>query len=175
MLCDGCGRSSNYPNHMTDDEVCCGSDGPGFLLCGQPDCAAQGWGDLPVNQRRKLYAAQRTRNELRQRPAPVASPSVNPTTLGDLDALIKGFGIGTVTCVLDAPGQWRVDLDSGLAVGFGPTIGEAVRAALTDWLSTMAPGTDGTALGREAPEPPPSDAYGIPLDEWGDTNWRGKP
>lgn len=65
--CDGCGKSAGYPDHCTDDEVCAGSDGPGFFLCKRPKCPAMAWQDLPVEERRKLYTAQREKNDAKER------------------------------------------------------------------------------------------------------------
>lgn len=62
VACDGCGKSCGYPNHGTDDEVCQGSDGPGFFLCSREKCAASEWQDLPPAERLKLYTAQRAKN-----------------------------------------------------------------------------------------------------------------
>ena len=51
--CDSCGRPTG-DNYFTDEEVCGGSDGPGFYLCGRKSCAKQHEG-LGIEQRRALY------------------------------------------------------------------------------------------------------------------------
>lgn len=60
--CDACGRSTYEEDHLTDDEVCEGTDGPGFWLCARPRCNAK-YADLPVEERRALFSAQREKNE----------------------------------------------------------------------------------------------------------------
>lgn len=70
-------------------------------------------------------------------------PTVNPGTLGELNAMIKAFGISSVTCMFvygqtmadqdPEPGRWRVVLDCA-ATGFGATIGDALKAALHEWI-----------------------------------------
>ncbi len=59
--CDGCGKPCGTA-YFTDDEVCGGSDGPGFYLCERKRCMAAR-DDKSVDERRALYAAQRAKNE----------------------------------------------------------------------------------------------------------------
>lgn len=47
-------------DHITDDEVCQGSDDPGFFLCNRPECLAKHT-DLSVEDRRKLFAEGRAK------------------------------------------------------------------------------------------------------------------
>jgi len=55
--CDGCNKPVGT-NYYTDDEVCQGSDGPGFFLCDRARCLKQR--DLDdVEARRRLYTEQR--------------------------------------------------------------------------------------------------------------------
>lgn len=58
--CDCCGKPVGT-EYLTDDEVCGGSDGPGFYLCQRKRCAAKQAG-LSVEARRALYTAQRAKN-----------------------------------------------------------------------------------------------------------------
>lgn len=58
--CDACGKPCTG-EHFTDDEVCGGSDGPGFYLCGRVRCIAKRPDGL--EDRRTYYTAQRARNE----------------------------------------------------------------------------------------------------------------
>ena len=61
--CDACGEFCLSPDsYETDDEVCKGSDGPGFFLCGRDKCSRKLEG-LDANARRKHYAGQRAFNE----------------------------------------------------------------------------------------------------------------
>lgn len=55
--CDACGGpvASDY---MTDDEVCGGSDGPGFFLCNRSSCRSAR-NALSVEARRAVYVARR--------------------------------------------------------------------------------------------------------------------
>lgn len=66
ILCDACGKpmgNLDKPgNHYTDDEVCGGSDGPGFYLCHRVRCGEHRE-SLPVEERRALYTAQRAKNK----------------------------------------------------------------------------------------------------------------
>jgi hypothetical protein len=57
--CDACGKPVTGA-HLTDDEVCGGSDGPGFYLCSRKRCAAK----IPdgLEDRRAYYTAQRECN-----------------------------------------------------------------------------------------------------------------
>jgi hypothetical protein len=73
-LCDACGDGYNaVVKHVTDDEVCGGTDGPGFYLCGEAKCEASDWWDgngacsLSVEGRRAFYTAQRAENDERRR------------------------------------------------------------------------------------------------------------
>lgn len=59
--CDACGKPTNEAERYTDDEVCQGSDGPGFFLCHRKRCIAAR--DLPLKQRRSLYTAMRAAND----------------------------------------------------------------------------------------------------------------
>ncbi len=59
--CDACGKPI-HGEYFTDDEVCCGSDGPGFFLCGRKRCGAR-YESLPIEKRRELFTEQRTKNE----------------------------------------------------------------------------------------------------------------
>lgn len=58
--CDACGKSVNPETMFTDDEVCQGSDGPGFFLCDRKKCIDNRGGD--VAERRRLYEVQRAKN-----------------------------------------------------------------------------------------------------------------
>ncbi len=53
QLCDSCGKPI-HGDHLTDDEVCVGSDGPGFYLCNRTRCQTS-YEDLTVDQRRVLF------------------------------------------------------------------------------------------------------------------------
>lgn len=66
--CDACGKPTNEATRMTDDEVCQGSDGPGFFLCDRKRCTAL-YENLPVDERRTLFTAQRTINDHKRRSA----------------------------------------------------------------------------------------------------------
>ena len=55
--CDGCGKPTGR-DYFTDDEVCGGSDGPGFYLCGRKRCCAKRE-HLSVEARRELYTRVR--------------------------------------------------------------------------------------------------------------------
>ncbi len=55
--CDGCGKPVGTA-YYTDDEVCGGSDGPGFYVCERKRCAAKLTG-LSVEARRAIYVATR--------------------------------------------------------------------------------------------------------------------
>jgi hypothetical protein len=59
--CDACGKPTNEATRATDDEVCGGSDGPGFYLCDRKRCQAK----VPdgVEERRAYYTAQRALND----------------------------------------------------------------------------------------------------------------
>lgn len=59
--CDGCGKPAGTA-WFTDEEVCGGSDGPGFYLCDRSACVARRDG-LAVEQRRALYESTRTATE----------------------------------------------------------------------------------------------------------------
>lgn len=54
--CDACGKPVGTAFY-TDDDVCGGSDGPGFYLCDRKQCIARR--DLPLDARRALYIATR--------------------------------------------------------------------------------------------------------------------
>lgn len=58
-LCDGCGKPVTG-EHCTDDEICQGSDGPGFYLCTRKRCQDA----IPegASERQAHYTAQRERN-----------------------------------------------------------------------------------------------------------------
>lgn len=65
-------------------------------------------------------------------------PTVNPGTLGELDQLLRVFGVEQMTCttqIANEPDRWRVELGCGLAVGFGATISEAINDALNEWIA----------------------------------------
>lgn len=55
--CDGCTLPVGA-DHMTDEEVCGGSDGPGWYICHRRRCAAKLDG-LSVEQRREVYTKNR--------------------------------------------------------------------------------------------------------------------
>jgi hypothetical protein len=57
--CDACGKPVGT-DHITDDEVCGSSDGPGFFLCDRKRCCAKRE-PLSVEERRALYTATRAR------------------------------------------------------------------------------------------------------------------
>jgi hypothetical protein len=59
--CDFCGSAVGSNAYYTDDEVCQGGDGPGFILCGRKACVV-GRDALSVSTRRELYTAQRALN-----------------------------------------------------------------------------------------------------------------
>jgi hypothetical protein len=59
--CDGCGKPTNEATRMTDDEVCGGSDGPGFFICDRKRCSAK-LEPMTVEQRREHYTKQREIN-----------------------------------------------------------------------------------------------------------------
>jgi hypothetical protein len=61
--CDCCGKGTGR-DYCTDDEVCGGTDGPGFFLCARARCRAKVEG-LGVEERRVLYTAQRAANRAR--------------------------------------------------------------------------------------------------------------
>lgn len=56
-LCDGCNKPVGT-NYYTDDDVCGGSDGPGFFMCERKRCAAKLEG-LTVEQREAIYTSNR--------------------------------------------------------------------------------------------------------------------
>ena len=60
-MCDGCGKSVIPSQHCTDDEVCCGTDDPGFFLCARASCVER----RPdgIEARRAFYTRQRKKNE----------------------------------------------------------------------------------------------------------------
>ncbi len=60
IACDACGKVAGE-NYATDDEVCGGTDGPGFFLCSRPACTSK----VPEGpeERRVYYTAQRTKND----------------------------------------------------------------------------------------------------------------
>ena len=59
--CDGCGKPVGT-DHMTDDEVCAGGDGPGFFLCDRKRCPTNNatFQNKPVAERLAFYTATRT-------------------------------------------------------------------------------------------------------------------
>jgi hypothetical protein len=59
-LCDICGKGTGA-DYCTDDEVCQGSDGPGFYLCTRKRCGSKIEG-LSIEQRREIYTKQRAAN-----------------------------------------------------------------------------------------------------------------
>jgi hypothetical protein len=59
--CDACGKPVGT-NYYTDDEVCSGSDGPGFYLCERKRCGASLEG-LDVVSRRSIYEKRRAKND----------------------------------------------------------------------------------------------------------------
>jgi hypothetical protein len=61
--CDACGRPCGT-DYGTDDDVCGGSDGPGFFLCLDYCNEVR---HLGVEERRHHYTAQRARNDARER------------------------------------------------------------------------------------------------------------
>ena len=60
MLCDACGQPVGE-RYYSDEEVCGGSDGPGFYLCRRTRCRTQRE-VMTAEERRALYAAQRAKN-----------------------------------------------------------------------------------------------------------------
>ena len=56
-LCDGCNKPVGT-NYFTDDEVCAGSDGPGFYLCERKRCFP-GSEKLTPAEREAIYVANR--------------------------------------------------------------------------------------------------------------------
>lgn len=65
LRCDACGGGIGTDSYCTDDDVCGGTDGPGFFLCGKRRCVAT-YEHLSVEERRTLYTAQRARNDARK-------------------------------------------------------------------------------------------------------------
>lgn len=65
--CDSCGKPcagrGDDCGYMTDDDVCQGSDAPGFHLCYRKRCAKR-YESLKVDQRRALFTRQRAENQL---------------------------------------------------------------------------------------------------------------
>lgn len=68
--CDACGKPAL--DYCTDDDVCQGSDGPGFVVCERKRClarvekvnAGRSWTDAAaIEARRALYTRQRAENE----------------------------------------------------------------------------------------------------------------
>lgn len=55
--CDACNKPTGV-DYFTDDEVCGGSDGPGFYLCARKGCEKRR-DALEVDARRALYTATR--------------------------------------------------------------------------------------------------------------------
>jgi hypothetical protein len=51
--CDACGKPI-HGEHMTDDEVCGSSDGPGFFLCNRKRCGAS-YEAMTVEERRAFF------------------------------------------------------------------------------------------------------------------------
>lgn len=105
--CDACGKPVGT-NYYTDDEVCGGSDGPGFYLCDRKRCMSKR--DLPtVEARRALYTAQREANEAADRPRPKHSCEVERTVKVTHSTLNMGTGAITkghsevVTKACDTP------------------------------------------------------------------------
>lgn len=60
--CDCCGKPTNEAERYTDDEVCGGTDGPGFFICHRKRCATKR-DALTLEQRRELYTTQRAKND----------------------------------------------------------------------------------------------------------------
>lgn len=60
ILCDCCGKPCGR-DHMTDDEVCGGSDGPGFYICARVRCGKLVEGKT-TEERREIYTARRAKN-----------------------------------------------------------------------------------------------------------------
>lgn len=60
--CDCCGKATNEAERYTDDEVCAGTDGPGFYLCHRKRCIAKR-DLLDLAARTTLYTAQRAAND----------------------------------------------------------------------------------------------------------------
>lgn len=59
-LCDACGKPCGTA-YFTDDEVCGGTDGPGFFLYERRSCIVAR--SLPVEERRALYTRMRALQE----------------------------------------------------------------------------------------------------------------
>ncbi len=57
--CDGCGKPVGT-NYYTDEEVCGGTDGPGFYVCDRKRCV-KALASLNVEQRRGVYENMRQR------------------------------------------------------------------------------------------------------------------
>ena len=60
LLCDGCGKSVEG-DYYTDEEVCRTGDGPGFVICGEPECTSR-FEASSREERKAHYTEQRTRN-----------------------------------------------------------------------------------------------------------------
>lgn len=63
IACDGCGKPCK-DDHMTDEEACGGSDGPGFFLCHRKRCVAKLELMTPAC-RKAHYTLQRAKNNIR--------------------------------------------------------------------------------------------------------------
>jgi hypothetical protein len=61
--CDACGKPITG-DHVTDEEVCGGNDGPGFYLCERKRCEAMR--PETVEGRRDLYTRQRAENDRKE-------------------------------------------------------------------------------------------------------------
>ena len=73
QLCDACGKPI-HGEHVTDDEVCGNTSGPGFYLCQRDRCGKK-LEKMSAPQRRTLYEAQRAANERSESSRPAdASP-----------------------------------------------------------------------------------------------------
>jgi hypothetical protein len=65
-ICDCCAKAVDDNDYITDDEVCQGSDDPGFFLCSDPDCLASREG-LSVMERRRLFGIGREKGQKQHR------------------------------------------------------------------------------------------------------------
>lgn len=83
ISCDCCSEPI-VGDYMTDDEVCQGSDAPGFCLCDRPECRAL-HENLTVADRRALYSAGRERS------IAALLTAIAPLTSDDSDKVIAAM------------------------------------------------------------------------------------
>jgi hypothetical protein len=96
--CDCCAEPlpivGGVVDYATDDEVCEGSDAPGFYLCTRPDCARR-YDGMMVADRRVLFGngralgeeIERTRRDAAVRDAPIERDGYGMRVMRDADDL----------------------------------------------------------------------------------------